>query len=124
MTSKCKNLNVNLMEFVQIVKDTNNHKNKNQKKGWSLIFKKGTTQDYMIQKQEHKMCTTNMKMDFYYANVYKHEHEKNLRRLLCKIMPKNCVTQTKRNEGSYSYLYPFGDLAQGSFQGGFYVCIK
>ncbi len=62
--------------------------------------------------------------EFYYANVCKHEHEKNLTRLLCKIMPKNRVEQTKRNEGSYSYLYPFGDLVQGSFQGGFYVCIK
>jgi len=32
------------------------------------------------------------------------------------------VKQTKRNEGSYFYLYPFGDLIQRSFQGGFYVC--
>jgi len=53
----------------------------------------------------------------------KHEHEKNMTRLWCKIMLKINVEHTKENEGSYLYLYPFGDLAQGSFQGGFYVCI-
>jgi hypothetical protein len=39
-------------------------------------------------------------------------------------MPKIGVEQIKGNEGSYSYLYPFGDLVQRSFQRGFYVCIK
>ncbi len=67
---------------------------------------------------------TNVKMDRYYINVCKHEHEKNLTRLWCKSVPKTCVEQIERNEGSYSYLHPFGDLAQISFQGGFYVCIK
>jgi hypothetical protein len=70
------------------------------------------------------MCKTNMETNIYYANICKHEHEKNMTRLWCKIMLKTSVKQTKGNEGSYSYLYPFGDLAQGSFQGGFYVCIK
>ncbi len=70
------------------------------------------------------MCTTNMKMDLYYTNICKYEHENNLARLWCKIVPKICVEDSKRNEGFYSYLYPFGKLAQGSFQGGFYVCIK
>jgi len=42
----------------------------------------------------------------------------------CKIGPKTNVEQTRRNEGSYFYLYPFGDLLQISFQGGFYVCKK
>jgi hypothetical protein len=37
---------------------------------------------------------------------------------------KTDVEKIKRNEGSYSYLYPFGDLVQGSFQRSFYVCIK
>jgi hypothetical protein len=37
---------------------------------------------------------------------------------------KTSVEQIEGNEGFYFYLYPFGDLAQGSFQGGFYVCIK
>jgi hypothetical protein len=44
----------------------------------------------------------------YYANIYKHEHEKKMRRLWCKIVPKTSVEQIKRNEGSY--LYAFGDL--------------
>jgi hypothetical protein len=64
-------------------------------------------------KQEHKMCKTNVKMNLYYVNIYKHEHENNTRRLWCKIMLKIDVEYIKRNEGSYFYLYPFGDLAQG-----------
>ncbi len=85
----------------------------------------------MIQKQKHKnheqkqeMCKTNVKMDIYYANICKHEHEKNMTMLWCKIMLKIGVEHIERNEGSYFYLYPFGDLAQGNFQKGFYVCIK
>jgi len=70
------------------------------------------------------MCITNVKIDHYYVNVCKHEHENNLTRLWCKIMLKTSVEHTKGNDGSYSYLYPFKDLAHGSFQGGFYVCIK
>jgi hypothetical protein len=62
------------------------------------------------------MCTTNVKMNLYYVNVYKHEHENNLTRLWCRILPKIGVEQIKINEGSYFYLYPFGDLAQGNFQ--------
>jgi hypothetical protein len=56
------------------------------------------------------MYETNVEINFYYANMCKHEHEKNMTRIWCKI-----VLKTKRNEGSYPYLYPFGDLAQGSF---------
>ncbi len=63
-------------------------------------------------------------INIYYANICKHEHENNTIRLWCKIVPKTGVEQIKENEGSYSYLYPFGDLNQGSFQGDFYVCIK
>jgi hypothetical protein len=51
-------------------------------------------------------------MDIYYANICKHEHEKNMTRLWCKIMPKTNIEQIERNEGSYFYLYPFGDLVQ------------
>ncbi len=69
-------------------------------------------------------CETNMKTNFYYANICKHEHEKNMTRLWHKIVPKTNVGQIEGNEGSYSYLYPFRYVAQGSFQGGFYVCIK
>jgi len=35
-------------------------------------------------------------------------------------MPKTSVEHIKGNEKSYFYLY----LVQGSFEGGFYVCIK
>ncbi len=51
-------------------------------------------------------------MSFYYVNICKYEHEKNMTRLWCKIVPKISVEQTEGNEGSYFYLYPFGDLAQ------------
>ncbi len=70
------------------------------------------------------MCKTNMKTNIYYDNICKHEYEKNMTRPWCKIVLKIGVEQTKGNEGSYFYIYPFGDLAQGSFQGGFYVCIE
>ncbi len=46
------------------------------------------------------MCEINRKMIFYYVNICKHEHEKNMTRLWCKIMPKTNVEQTKKNEGS------------------------
>ncbi len=55
-----------------------------------------------------------MKTYFFYANICKHEHEKNMTRLWCKIVLKINVKHIERNEGSYFYLYPFGDLAQGS----------
>jgi hypothetical protein len=70
------------------------------------------------------MCKTNVKANICYAHIIKHEHVSNMTRLWCKIMLKTSVEQTERNEGSYSYLYSFGDLAQESFQGSFYVCIK
>jgi len=54
--------------------------------------------------QEHKMCKTNLKTNFYYANIYKHEHEKNMTRLWCKIMLKIGVEQIEVNERSYFYL--------------------
>jgi hypothetical protein len=63
------------------------------------------------------MWKKNMETDLYYANIWK--HEKNMTRLWCKIMLKTNVEQSEGNEGSYSYLYPFGDLTQRSFQGGF-----
>jgi hypothetical protein len=68
------------------------------------------------------MCKTNMKTNIYYANICKHQHEKNM--TWCKIVLKTSVEQIERKEGSYSYLHPFGDLVQIRFQGGFYVCIK
>jgi hypothetical protein len=70
------------------------------------------------------MCKTNVKINLYHVNICKHEHEMNMIRLWCKIVLKTRVEQTQGNEGSYFYLYPFGDLIHKSFQGGFYVCIK
>jgi hypothetical protein len=37
------------------IEDTKNHKNKGQNKSLSLIFKQGTKQNYVIQKQELKI---------------------------------------------------------------------
>jgi hypothetical protein len=48
----------------------------------------------------------------------------NMTRLWCKIVLKTNVEQTKANERSYFYSYPFGDLTQESFQGSFYVWIE
>ncbi len=55
-------------------------------------------------KQEHKMCKIDLKTNFYYANIYKHEHEKNMTRLWCKIVLKINVKQIEVNERSYFYL--------------------
>ncbi len=41
-------------------------------------------------------------------HICKHEHEKNMTRLWCKIMLKIGVEHNEGNEGSYFYLYPFG----------------
>jgi hypothetical protein len=61
-------------------------------------------------------------MNFYYANICKHEHENNMTRLWCKIVFMIHVEQIKGNQGFYFYLYRFGNLVQGSFQRGFNVC--
>jgi hypothetical protein len=42
------------------------------------------------------MCNANVKMDNYYVNICKHEHEKNMKRLWCKIVFKTGVEQTKK----------------------------
>jgi len=70
------------------------------------------------------MCKINVKTYIYYVNICKHEHEKNMTRLWCKIVFKTIVKHTEGNEGSYFYLYPFGDLGQGRSLIKFYVCIK
>jgi hypothetical protein len=41
----------------------------------SSFSKQGIKQDYVIKKQEHEMCKTNVKMDIYDANICKHEHK-------------------------------------------------
>jgi len=70
------------------------------------------------------MCKTNVKMNFYYVNICKHEHEKNITILWCKIVLKTNVEHIERNKGSYFYLFPFKDLALKCFQKNFYVCIE
>jgi len=45
------------------------------------------------------MCKTNVKMNLYYANICKHEHEKNMTRLWCKIMPKLVLNKLKEIKG-------------------------
>jgi hypothetical protein len=37
------------------------------------------------------MCKKNGFTYFYYVNICKHEHEKNMTKLWCKIMFKTCV---------------------------------
>jgi hypothetical protein len=70
------------------------------------------------------MCKINMKTNIYYADICKHEHEKNMTKLWCKIVFKTNVEHTEGNRVLICILYPFKDLVQGSCQGGFYVCIK
>jgi hypothetical protein len=67
------------------------------------------------------MCKINVETNLYYANICKHEHENNMTKLWCKIVHKTGVEHIEGNEGSYFYLYPFGDLVQRSFQKDFYV---
>ncbi len=40
----------------------------------------------------------------------------NMTRLWCKIVPKTNVEQIEGNEGSFFYLYPFGNLTQKNFK--------
>jgi len=47
------------------------------------------------------MCKTNMKMNFYYANICKHKHKKNMTRLWCKIIPKTNVERTLEEKMEY-----------------------
>ncbi len=52
-----KKIDVDVMEFVQIVKDTKNHKNKGLKKGISLTFKQNKICDSKTKTQESKIRT-------------------------------------------------------------------
>jgi hypothetical protein len=61
------------------------------------------------------MSKTNVKKNIYYANICKYEHEKNMTKLWCKIVPKTNVKQILKNEGSNFYLYPFRVVTQGNF---------
>jgi hypothetical protein len=66
-----------------------------------LCDSKIRTQDLKIRTQDvHK----NVKKNIYYTNVCKHEHEKNLTNLWCKIVVKTDVERIEGNQRSYSYL--------------------
>jgi hypothetical protein len=45
-------------------------------------------------------------------------------KLWCMIMFKTNVEQIEKNERFYFYLYPFENIAEGSFQRGFYIYIE
>jgi hypothetical protein len=66
-------------------------------------------------KNKATRCARQMWFLFYYVNICKYEHDTNMTRLWCKIVPKTNVKHIKGNEGSYFYLYPFRDLIQGNF---------
>jgi len=70
-------INVDLMEFIQTIKN--------------------------IKTNNKKMCKTDMKSDFHIVKIYKNEHGKNMTRLWCKIMTKIDVEGIERNEKSYLY---------------------
>jgi hypothetical protein len=46
------------------------------KKWFKFNFKQKTRQDYVIQKQKHKMCKINVKINLYYANMNMRRHDK------------------------------------------------
>ncbi len=53
----------------------------------------------MIKKQEHKMCKTNVKVDMYYANLCKHDHEKNLKGYGAKLCLRLMLNKLKKMKG-------------------------
>jgi hypothetical protein len=51
------------------------------------------------------MYKTNVKVYIYYANICKHEHENNMIRLWCKIVPNTNVEHIEGNERSLFLFY-------------------
>jgi hypothetical protein len=65
------------------------------KKSFKFNFQTRNKTRFVIQKQKHynceqknEMCKINVKTNIYYVNICKHEHEKNMTRLWCKIVLK------------------------------------
>jgi hypothetical protein len=58
------------------------------------------------------MCKTNVKIDIYYANICKHEHEKNMKKTWQGYGPKSCLKLVlnifKKMRGSTSIYTPLG----------------
>ncbi len=52
------------------------------------------------------MCKINVKIEFYHVNICRHEHEKNMTRLWCKIMPKMVLKKLKEIRGRTSIYTP------------------
>ncbi len=63
------------------VKNRKIHNNKGSKKCLNLIFNKKQNKIMQFKKQKHEMCKTNVKTDLQYANICKHEYEKNMTKL-------------------------------------------
>jgi hypothetical protein len=53
----------------------------------------------MIQKQEHEMCKINVETNIYYVDICKHEYEKNMTRLWCKIVLRLVLNRLKEMKG-------------------------
>jgi hypothetical protein len=52
------------------------------------------------------MCKTNMKTNFYYANICECEHEKNMTKLWCKIVLKIRLNKLKKMKGpTFIYIH-------------------
>jgi hypothetical protein len=62
----------------------------------------------VIKKQEHEICKTNMKVDFYYVNLCKHEHEKNLKGYGAKSCLRLMLNNLKEMKGLTPIYTPLG----------------
>jgi hypothetical protein len=54
------------------------------------------------------MCKTNVEINIYYVNIYKYEHEKNMTRLWCEVVPKTNVKYIKGIKGPTFIYIPLG----------------
>jgi len=80
--------------------------------------------DSKIKTQELRIRTRDVWDKCENGSLYANMKLRSMTKLWFKIVLKIGVEQIKRNEDFYFYLYLFKDLAQRSFQGCFYVCIK
>jgi hypothetical protein len=61
-----------------------------------------------VQFSRTHVSKTNVEMDFYYVNICKHEHEKNVTRLWCKIMLKIGVVNIEKMRGLILFIPLWG----------------
>jgi hypothetical protein len=102
------------MDSIQIVKNIKKLCEQKLKERSSFIFKQGTKQDNMNKKQKlknlkqkHNMCKKNVKTDLYYANICKHEHEKNMTRFDARSCLKLVLNKLKEMRGPTLIYTPF-----------------